>query len=244
MKDQYFGDIGDYGKYGLLRSLAEHGVSISVNWYLTPDDGSADGKFVRYLSDEKYRRYCPALYDALKECVIDRGRRDVSVMSEAGLIPGAKFFTEPMPVIDGAPPAERNRRRKEWHERALAFCAGSELVFLDPDNGIRPEGQRPLQQSEKYAFLEEAADYWNAGQNVVYYCHKGRRTAPQWEAYKSALSALIPASEPAGLTFHRGTQRSYIFSLHDEAAEGIKRLLDEFLSSEWGGSGMFTYEPV
>ena len=244
MKDQYFGDIGDYGKYGLLRFLAEHGVSISVNWYLTPDDGSVDGKFVRYLSDERYRRYCPALYDALRECVVERGRRDVSVMSEAGLIPGARYFTEPLPVTDGASYAERCRLRREWHKRALAFCAGAELVFLDPDNGIRPEGQRPSQQSEKYALLEEAADYWNAGQNVVYYCHKGRRTAPQWAAYKRSLCALVPAAEPAGLTFHRGTQRSYIFALHDEAAEGIKRLLDEFLSSEWGGSGMFTYEPI
>lgn len=244
MKDQYFGDIGDYGKYGLLRYLAEHGVSVSVNWYLTPDDGGADGKFVRYLSDERYRRYCPALYDALKGYVVERGRRDVLVMSEAGLIPGAKYFTEPLPVSGGAPPAGRRRRRKEWHGRALAFCAGAELVFLDPDNGIRPEGQRPSQQSEKYAFLEEAADYWNAGQDVAYYCHRGRRTAAQWEAYKRAMSALLQAAELTGLTFHRGTQRSYIFALHGDSAAAVKQLLDGFLSSEWGRSGMFTFEPV
>ena len=34
MKNQYFGDIGDYGKYGLLRWLAGQGLSIAVNWYL------------------------------------------------------------------------------------------------------------------------------------------------------------------------------------------------------------------
>ena len=43
MKNQYFGDIGDYGKYGLLRFLGERGLSIAVNWYLTPDDVSNDG---------------------------------------------------------------------------------------------------------------------------------------------------------------------------------------------------------
>ena len=36
MKNQYFGDVGDYGKYGLLRFIAKRGVTIAVNWYLTP----------------------------------------------------------------------------------------------------------------------------------------------------------------------------------------------------------------
>jgi hypothetical protein len=43
MKNQYFGDVGDYGKYGLLRFLAGNNIKIAVNWYLTPDDGSNDG---------------------------------------------------------------------------------------------------------------------------------------------------------------------------------------------------------
>ena len=51
MKNQYVGDIGDYGKYGLLRFLAGQGIKIGVNWYLTDDDDdeSADGKFTYYL---------------------------------------------------------------------------------------------------------------------------------------------------------------------------------------------------
>ncbi len=38
MKNQYVADIGDYGKYGLLRFLARKGIKVGVNWYLTPDD--------------------------------------------------------------------------------------------------------------------------------------------------------------------------------------------------------------
>ena len=57
MKNQYFGDVGDYGKYGMLRFLADNGIKIAVNWYLTPDDGSNDGKHITYLEDEKNRRY-------------------------------------------------------------------------------------------------------------------------------------------------------------------------------------------
>ena len=244
MKNQYFGDIGDYGKYGLLRFLAEHGVSVSVNWYLTPDDGSADGKFIQYLSDERFRNYSPVLYDTLQEYVVTKGRRDVRVMDETDLIPGAKYYTDLLLTSVDMSPAERRQCRKEWHEKALAFCAGSELVFLDPDNGIRPKGRSCSPYNDKYVFLEEAADYYNAGQNVVYYCHKGRRTAAQWERYKGLLKAKIPTADLTGLTFHRGTQRSYIFALQNDAAAAIKQLLDEFLASEWGDRKMFTREPV
>ena len=37
MQDRYTGDIGDFGKLGLLRVLQAQGLTIGVNWYLTPD---------------------------------------------------------------------------------------------------------------------------------------------------------------------------------------------------------------
>jgi hypothetical protein len=38
MKNQYFGDINDYRKYGLLRALQSTGDgSLLVTWMLTPD---------------------------------------------------------------------------------------------------------------------------------------------------------------------------------------------------------------
>ena len=55
MKNQYFGDIGDYGKYGLLKFLGERDVKIAVNWYLTKNDQnkSGDGGFIDYLKEKK-----------------------------------------------------------------------------------------------------------------------------------------------------------------------------------------------
>lgn len=38
MQNRYVGDIGDFGKLGLLRQLHKTGLSIGVNWYLTPDE--------------------------------------------------------------------------------------------------------------------------------------------------------------------------------------------------------------
>ena len=48
MKNQYVGDIGDYGKYSLLRAFLNAGIKVGINWYLTDNDGSTDGKFKRY----------------------------------------------------------------------------------------------------------------------------------------------------------------------------------------------------
>jgi len=62
MKNQYFGDINDYGKYGLLRILAGFGeLKIAVCWMLTPDDGRRDGRLIQYLKQpEKWRKYDPS----------------------------------------------------------------------------------------------------------------------------------------------------------------------------------------
>ena len=53
MKNQYIGDIGDYGKYGLLRRLAKYGIKIAINWYLTESDGTNDCKSTKYLIRKK-----------------------------------------------------------------------------------------------------------------------------------------------------------------------------------------------
>ena len=49
MQNRYTGDIGDFGKLGLLRVLQEAGFSIGVNWYLTPnEEHNQDGKHINY----------------------------------------------------------------------------------------------------------------------------------------------------------------------------------------------------
>jgi hypothetical protein len=49
MKNQYFGDINDYRKYGLLRAFAEAHLSVGVCWLLTADDAGGDGELRRLL---------------------------------------------------------------------------------------------------------------------------------------------------------------------------------------------------
>lgn len=72
MQDRYAGDIGDYGKIGLLKALYSQGLSIDVNWYLVEvmdSEKNADGTFKqedgKYLIPDKLKFCDPTLAEIL-----------------------------------------------------------------------------------------------------------------------------------------------------------------------------------
>jgi hypothetical protein len=52
MQDRYSGDVGDFGKFGLLRHILNGSqLKLGINWYLFPnEDHNEDGRFINYLS--------------------------------------------------------------------------------------------------------------------------------------------------------------------------------------------------
>ena len=244
MKHQYFGDVGDYGKYGLLRFIAKRGVTIAVNWYLTPDDQSNDGSIRGYLANEKNRIFDPELFDVLREMCIYK-EKSVSCFAKREMIPGAVYFdniVQPLFTDSTLSVAEKRLARERWHQQALAGCVGQDLVFMDPDNGLRAGSPTARKDAPKYVYASEVYSYYNRGQNVVYYCHKGRRTEAQWERAKRIMLEFCPDAAMLGITYHRGTQRSYIFILHPERKEFYYNLLKDFLETAW--KDCFTEENI
>lgn len=52
MQDKYFGDIGDFAKYGLLRAVVagDPQLRLGVLWYRVPDENlNRDGRHIEYL---------------------------------------------------------------------------------------------------------------------------------------------------------------------------------------------------
>lgn len=224
MKNQYVGDIGDYGKYSLLRAFSESGVKVGINWYLTEDDGSSDGKHISYLEKEDMRRYDPVVFDALKK-LVDNGNRSVQAVQDAGLISNALYFDELL-KIQGNPP-EKEHRRIFWFNKSMDALDEANLIFMDPDNGLLDNNDYLAKNADKYIFPNEVKRYYNEGHNVVYYCHKGRRTYTQWDDYKNAMVDRIPDAKPVILTFHKGTQRSYIFLIHPKDFVRYRKIIEE-----------------
>lgn len=166
MKNQYFGDVNDYLKYGVLRALSGRGaVSLAVCWMLTPDDGRSDGNLIKYLQQpEQWRHYDPELYDALRERVLVQEMRDVGWAEEAGLLPGARFHTAILP--------NDARGRAQYFESFWRGAQGCKLVFCDPDNGMgvrsKPHGRKG---SSKYLYWHELEAGWERGHSVLVYQH-------------------------------------------------------------------------
>jgi hypothetical protein len=166
MKNQYFGDVNDYRKYGLLRVLTgQGGLSAAVCWMLTPDDGRSDGRFTDYLRQpERWRAYDPALFDALREMVAQPGERDIALAGEAGILPAARFYVRTL--------RDDLQSRSRYFEVFWSVAEGCDLIFFDPDNGLevrsRPLGRKGSSRYLAWAELEQA---FLRGYSVLVYQH-------------------------------------------------------------------------
>ena len=141
MQNRYVGDIGDYLKLGILRALSP-GCHLGVAWWLFPDEShNGDGRHINYLSrPDQWRDFDPELFDTLRE-IVSSGRRHVRDLEAANILPGTMFASEFIP--GGGPIVQRQQSRRDWLEGIQRKLEPTDLLFLDPDNGLEPTGFRP-----------------------------------------------------------------------------------------------------
>jgi hypothetical protein len=171
VKNQYYGDINDYKKYAILRYLVGDGAyRLGVNWYLTDDDGSSDGRILGYLCDPAQWRYLDQeLFDRLKESVVIKGLKSVSEAHAAMGVDGVVYFNQSTP--DGG------TQRDKWFKEALEQLKSCDLAFLDPDNGLNVKScAYGWKRSSKYVFDHELKAMWDErpGRSLIIYQHFGR----------------------------------------------------------------------
>ena len=173
MKNQYFGDLADYRKYGLLRALAGAGLSVGVCWMLTPDDGGAHGRRAGYLRRPEWARCDPPLFDFLRARRA-RGRLRVSEAENesgaGGNFAGFGFFSRPF----------CGGRRREYFASARERLRGRDVVFLDPDKGLRP--RRGC--SDAHLDWADAEEVFAAGHSLAV------TQFPRWAAPEGNLEAM------------------------------------------------------
>ena len=229
MQDRYAGDLGDYLKFGLLRSLvpadSQASPRLGVVWYRTLDEAhNADGKHIAYLqpghrSAARLRQLDPDLYQRLAG-IVSSGRRSTAALAAAGVLPaGACFFGDPLDFT-GLPPGPAGRtarqaQRRTWLEQALAATAACQLIFADPDNGIRPAGHRePAHRTKavKHAYLDELAAFARRGQSVIVYHHADRSATVGQQARRrlTDLTRGAPVQPVAAVRASRGSNRLFL----------------------------------
>jgi hypothetical protein len=179
LKNQYFGDINDYRKYGLLRVLLSgQELTLLVAWMLTPDDGGSDGGFRAYLEQpDQWHHFDSELYAGLRAALRSTRPRSVALIEDSRLLPRTIFYSALVPD-------ERNDR-EVWRRGLLEAATGVDLVFVDPDNGIEiPSRPIGYSGSSKYVSWLEIEGLWKAGHSLLIYQHFPR-------APRSAFAAQL-----------------------------------------------------
>jgi hypothetical protein len=177
VKDQYFGDVNDFRKYGLLRALSgSTGLRLGVCWMLTDDDSRSDGNLVRYLGNSRRYRHCgPELFDWLKQVVeIERDRRTARI-EESALLGTCAFQSRIL--------ADRLQERAEYFADCAERFSGCDLIFFDPDNGLEiGSGKRGRRNSCKHLYWDEVQSAFQSGASLLIYQHFIRETRSDYTA--------------------------------------------------------------
>jgi hypothetical protein len=191
MQNRYIGDIGDYVKFAILRTLAVE-RSLGIVWWLFPDEShNEDGRFREYLDQPgSWEAFDPALFQALQRL---RDKRELRAIETAGILPNGTFFSEPIPC-DCRPYSIRPIERGRWFSAAKAKITKCDLVFLDPDNGIATENLRDTcRRAGKSVTVREVTALLQEGRCVVVYHHQTRFAGGHHAEIRSLARRLTDA---------------------------------------------------
>lgn len=239
MQDRYAGDIGDFGKIGLLKALQAQGLSIGVNWYLVEpmdterkSDGTYKQEDGKYLIPEKLQ-VCDTLLAEKLTKIAKSDHRSIRSLEQGNFILNARYYSKPVSVAG----------REEWHKKALDLLNDLDIVFVDPDNGmlVKSVGKKSV-KSVKYTFYEEVRDYVRRGQSVLIYNHRSRKQETQYFheiCYKLQEATGITETDILKITFPKCSVRDYLaVPASMEQREKIETAFTAMERGVWGENGM------
>ncbi|MBI5189411.1 MAG: hypothetical protein HZA22_01865 [Nitrospirae bacterium] len=253
MQNRYVGDIGDFGKFGLLKTLCQpdeegNQLSLGVVWYLVPDENhNNDGKHVAYLEPSigniaNFRECDPVLYDAISN-IVRNGERTITSIRQRNLLPRGTAFYEAaltfndIPNIGSSARKTRIAYRQEWLSGALETTKSCNVVFADPDNGLEVGIERHQAKGPKYVYFDELSPFIKRGQSLIVYHHLCRDgdARTQIKRRLDQLRGMAADTEGiAALQFRRGTARAYFIIPAIEHKTTLSNNIQEFVSGNWG----------
>ena len=257
MQDRYVGDVGDFGKYGLLRHLtgqrkapstSDMPMRLGVVWYLYPDESNGDGKFTRYLADSpknqtEFRVCDPDLYDAMRH-LVETGNRSVAAVQRNRILPeNTLYYETSLSFPRQMPRSDREAARASWFEGALGATADADVIFVDPDNSLSDPANGisasidPLRKTgPKYVFVADFRAFYQRGQSLIVYHHLGRRGTALEQTFRVAesLKASLDLPElPQSLLYRRGSSRAYFIVPQERHRLILERRVSNLLTSPW-----------
>ena len=238
MRDEWVGDIGDLGKYGLLRVLTGYPdacegerLKLGVVWYYNRDAPNAG-------LGAKTKGSWGDLYRKLEELRYAK-RRTVAHLKCSGIFPDdTTYLATPVCRGKGAP--------DDWLKGALRCTAKAQLVLLDPDNGIAGPDSGNKQKLErwhkdglKYTFVSDIQSFLDEDKSLVIYHHLGRHKGKEKQIKdlaKNVQTVLNKRTKPypqlRSLWFH--PERAFFIIAQKDHQDLLWGRLNIFLNNDWG----------
>ena len=244
VQDRFVGDIGDFGKYGLLRALTgiwdwereeplpeRERLSLGVVWYV-PDEQTIQrtpkghGQKVDYLFNplekDLYQNCDPYLFDCLKDIVCgERNLQSIEGNQILGEEESVSFHNDRIP--------RDPTQRQKWLGKALDSIGERSVMFLDPDIGLVPPSAK---NSTKHALSQEVSGFAGNNRSVIIYQSFARKSlGNQMGDWKERLgSTLTSQREYKVLKFK---SRAFIILPAAEHAKLIDERLERMLDGPW-----------
>jgi hypothetical protein len=238
MQNRFVGDIGDYVKFGILRALLP-GYRLGVAWWLFPDENHRkDRGHIGYLNrPEVWWHFDPQLFDALDKIVLT-GQRDVQALQRANILPGAIFASDLIPV-DG-PIVHRKQAWVEWFGNVQRVLEETNLVFVDPDNGLEPDRHNHgAAKSGKSVLMSELRALARSGRCLIIYHHHTRRKGGHHSEIEHWADRLRKGGFRTVDALRARPVSPRVFFLLDAPAE-IRRRAEQ-IAADW--KGLITWHP-
>lgn len=248
MQDRYVGDIGDFGKYGLLRFIhRKTGLRLGVNWYLvnpekTAEANNSDGSHIDYLDEFESCKGCDEeLFGKLHNIVKKEVRRKVGEIEKRGVLPSdTVFYNEVLNFSAGS--------RNQWVKNGVDALRDCEIVFFDPDNGFPPiknsnfdySVPKDRKKSVKYVYHDELVDYFKRGKSLIVYQHRTRENEEKYMWRFKKIAKDVGRSSLFYIRFRKISGRDYVFILQSKHEQKVKEAVEKFLKQpDWNACGFF-----
>ena len=261
MRDEFVGDIGDFGRSGLLRTLIGSGptsqndgmkrLKLGVVWYTNQHDGKG-GNVTKYLCN-KHKHHCALrkcdfeLFDKLYSLVYGNHGNDRKIreFESSRIFPcGTEYHTDPVPQ----PPKDQISNSKvaeryEWLQCAIRKMGSAELVFLDPDNGIsqwvNPTITKAQKDATKLAFLYEVRRFWEEEKSLIVYHHLQRNSKKHQgdiEMWATVLQCELnlPTLPWAVRADYNGKGRVFFIIPCEQNKLLLRKRIDHFIKGPFG----------
>ena len=250
VRDEWVGDIGDFARSGLLRKLfgtpdnPVAGPKLGVVWCWNNADIS--GTYIE--TPEEYSHLDQPLYDSLGKLCGDR--RTIAEFQCSRILPTDIYFDEPISDLT-------REQRANWLRAAITRTREADVIFVDPDTGVAPEGMtrrdgNTRRRSNKHIYLDELKPFVDKGKSLIIYQHIGQGIPKDSKAEEHIRelsgrlrNELNPVHQLWAFHWRRRIGRVFFIVANTEKhTTQIDTRLRIFRESQWFTGDHFTEVPV